>query len=153
MVSSSRKTKTPLSLDLKLFRSIYGNELAALEASRGLERPFLPSQGFISATHDLCRKYMHDSIYYNDVTYVKLWILFASYVHLWKGEIELGISMPTPTSTASAATNAAIIYEHMFAKKIGRHLSLFYLTAANYFENTTKEYFFVYIACCPSFIE
>ena len=93
---------------------------------------FSPSQGFLSAAHDLCRKYLSEVIYYNDKTYVKLWLLFAAYVSHWKGELDLSIKLP---GGRPEAITPGIIYEHMFAMKIGKYLSLFYLTAANYFES------------------
>ena len=170
--STHSSKRTPLQQDLKLFQSIYEKDLAIIysrksSASHGNSSSTSgPSQGFLSAAHDLVKKYMDEKIYYNDKTYVKLWLLFAAHVEHFRGELDLGTlqsslvaAIATPTSSghglpSSATTTKKIvlktgenvtpgtIYQHMFQLKIGKYLSLFYLTAANYFESIQEYPFF-----------
>jgi hypothetical protein len=176
MVSSTKRT--PLQSDLKLFHSIYHNDIDAIYQLRQPDshhyafptaKRHKPSQGFLSATHDLLRKYMNEKIYYNDKTFVKLWLLFAAHVDLFKGEIQLAslqtvltAVLPSTTpktsggSMSQESNNAFIltkplhvitglpvtpgdIYDLMFSLTIGKYLTSFYLSAAQYYE-TTQEY-------------
>lgn len=155
----SSTKKTPLTQDLKLFQSIYSHDLNLIYSrkssytySTSTGSPS-PSQGFLSAAHDLCRKYLGEKMYYNEKMYVKLWLLFAAHVDLFRGELDLGdlqSSVPCPSSRGSCGNNSvyvktllktgeivtpSTIYQYMITHKIGKYLSVFYLAAANYYES------------------